>query len=150
MCAVLACIATNSFAHFPNREAKRVFPYIDVIPPIGKRLPLDYRRRYNRPKYICGMLAYLTEPTSQEAMAWHKAVHRGSYQTKMRTEMRYFYPKPWEVMQIGPRTSMVEQPASPEPEPAVPEPAVPAIQQRYGEGLPDAVYDVLELSEQAE
>ena len=68
-----------------------------------------------RPKYICGYLAYLTAPSSQEAMAWHNAVHRGSYQKKCRTEMQYFYPKPWEALKVGPRKP--QDPAELEPAP---------------------------------
>ena len=40
---------------------------------------MSYRRRYNRPKYLGGKIAYHIAPSSQEAMAWHEAEHLGAY-----------------------------------------------------------------------
>ncbi len=95
--------ALPAFAHHPNRETQPVLPRIEVIPPLGTHWP-SYRERYNRPTYIGGKIAYWIEPTSQEAMSWHRAVHRGYYANHApRMETFYLYPKPWEVFQTGPR-----------------------------------------------
>lgn len=93
-------------AHHPDRENHPVTPRIDVIGPIGNNLKPGYRRKYNRPRYLGGKIAYHIAPTSQEAMAWHRAVHSGAYQhpkKHLRIEQHYFYPKPYEALVIGPR-----------------------------------------------
>ncbi|EMI22015.1 signal peptide protein [Rhodopirellula maiorica SM1] len=106
----IACFAVSADAHHPDRENQPVHPRIDVIGPLGNRLPESYRRKYNRPTYIGGKIAYCIAPSSREAMAWHKAEHRGSYDKKgCRTVMTYFYPKPWEALKIGPRPSSASQ-----------------------------------------
>ncbi len=141
-CVLLTCAASTSFAHFPDRASKPVYPRIDCIGPIGNRLPMSYRRRYNRPSKIGGWLAYLTAPTSQEAMAWHNAIHRGNYKKKMpRTEMQYFYPKPWEALKIGPRVAKEE----PDAEPMQTE---TTLESKYGDDLPASVIEVLQMNEQ--
>lgn len=92
-------------AHHPNREAQPVRPRVDIIGPLGNNLPPSYRRAYNRPRYLGGKIAYWIAPSSQEAMAWHNAVHRGYYRNhRPRMETHYFYPKPWEALKVGPRT----------------------------------------------
>jgi hypothetical protein len=95
-------------AHHPDRENQRVHPRIDLIGPLGTRLPPSYRRVYNRPTYLGGHIAYLIAPSSQEAMAWHNAANRGYYKNhRPRMEMQYFYPKPWEALKIGARRPTV-------------------------------------------
>jgi hypothetical protein len=95
-------------AHHPDRENQRVHPRIDLIGPLGTRLPPSYRRVYNRPTSIGGKIAYYIAPSSQEAMAWHNATHRGYYRDhRPRIEMHYFYPKPWEALKIGARRPTV-------------------------------------------
>ena len=95
---------TGVEAHFPHRESRTVHTHSDLIPSVGANLP-SYRERYNRPRYIGGKIAYYIEPTSQEAMSWHRSVHRGYYGNHApRMEDRYFYPKPWEALSVGPRT----------------------------------------------
>ncbi|KAA5543613.1 hypothetical protein FYK55_10400 [Roseiconus nitratireducens] len=92
--------------HHPNKECQPVWPRIDCIPPLGNNLPIGYRRKYNRPSYIEGKIAYWIAPSSQEAMAWHRAVHAGAYQKPkkhLRLEQHYFYPKPWQALTVGPR-----------------------------------------------
>lgn len=97
------CPPSAAIAHFPDAAQHSVLPRIDVIPPLGNRLP-SYRERYNRPTYIGGKIAYWIAPSSQEAMSWHRSVHRGYYANHApRMEDRYFYPKPWEVLTVGPR-----------------------------------------------
>lgn len=100
----VALIAVNpALSHFPDREKQTVRPRIDVIPPLGTHLP-SYRERYNRPTYLGGKIAYWLEPTSQEAMNWHRSAQRGYYANHApRMEDRYYYPKPWEVLTVGPR-----------------------------------------------
>ena len=101
-------VTCSAWAHHPERDCQPVRPRIDVIGPIGSNLPLSYRRRFNRPTNLGGWLAYKFVPTSQEAITWHKASHRGNYKNNSpRTEMQYFYPKPWEVLKMGPRPQTV-------------------------------------------
>ena len=93
-------------AHHPNRDDHPVYPYIDVIGPIGNRLPPGYRRKYNRPTYLGGKLMHWIAPSSLEAMSWHRAVHAGAYEKPkkhLRLEQHYFFPKPWQALKIGAR-----------------------------------------------
>ncbi|TWT93696.1 hypothetical protein [Neorhodopirellula pilleata] len=106
-------------------------PRIDPIPPLGTRLPESYRRQYNRPSYIGGKIAAKIAPSSQEAMAFHRAESLGLYDDNgvkgfvngkhcppRRVEQHYFYPKPWEVLAVGPRPDRTENEADtilPEP-----------------------------------
>lgn len=102
-------IPTTAAAHKPDRETQPAHQRIDVIGPLGNRFPPSYRRVYNRPTYLGGKVAYLIAPSSQEAMAWHKAEHIGAYKNHLpRIENAYFYPKPWEAMRIGQRVSVLE------------------------------------------
>ena len=102
---VAGFISTSS-AHHPNRECETVRPRIDVIGPLGNKLRPSYRRELNRPRFLGGKIAYMIAPTSQEAMAWHRAEHRGDYAKNAgRHEPHYMYPKPWEALKIGPRRS---------------------------------------------
>ncbi|QDT03204.1 hypothetical protein K227x_15860 [Rubripirellula lacrimiformis] len=99
---VSACASAD--AHHPDRENQPVHARVDVIGPLGNRLPASYRRRYNRPTNIGGKIAYWIAPTSQEAMAWHKATHQKAYECdRPRLETHYFYPKPYEALKVGPR-----------------------------------------------
>lgn len=91
-------------AHHPDHRARPVAQPIDLIGPLGNRLPMSYRRRYNRPTYAGGKLAYHLAPSSQEAMRWHEAEHRGYYRGDVpRMIDHYFYPRPWEMIPVGPR-----------------------------------------------
>jgi hypothetical protein len=99
--------ASLAGAHHPDREHHRVWPRIDVIPPLGNNLPMEYRRRFNRPTKIGGWIAYHIAPSSQEAMAWHDAAHQNAYSDhRGRLEKHFFYLKPWEGLKIGPRISV--------------------------------------------
>lgn len=94
--------------HHPDRENEPVRPRVDLIGPIGNHLPPGHRRTYNRPTYWGGKIAYHIAPTSQEAMAWHRAEHAGAYESPkkdLRLEQHYFYPKPWQALNVGPRRS---------------------------------------------
>lgn len=104
-CWHLALPTQNASAQFPYWRNVPVRPNFDLIPPLGNRLPLSYRARYNRPSYYAGKIAYWIEPSSQEAMAWEKSYRAGRYEKKHmpRHEDYYVYPKPWEVLGQGPR-----------------------------------------------
>lgn len=102
----LIALATGSvgLAQFPDRRNHPVTPIIDVIGPLGNRLPPSYRRTYNRPSYLGGKIAYWIAPSSQEAMAWQNAYLAGAYRNHApRLERHYFFPKPWEALQTGAR-----------------------------------------------
>ncbi len=110
--ALVACgmfAATPAVAHPPyghEDQHQHVGSYDpDVVGAIQNHLPLSYRERYNRPRFVGGMFAYLVSPTSQEAMSWHEHVHRGTYLDHHAPPVckKYYYPKPWEVLPIGPR-----------------------------------------------
>ena len=97
-------VAGTSHAHHPDRAKKPVRQRIDCIGPLGNNLRPSYRRVYNRPTNLQGKIAYWIAPTSQEAIAWHRAKHVSAYKRGLpRQEPLYFYPKPWESLQIGPR-----------------------------------------------
>ncbi|MEM9826079.1 MAG: hypothetical protein AAF958_05795 [Planctomycetota bacterium] len=94
----------DASAHHPDRECQPVTPRIDCIPPLGNSLPPGYRRRYNRPSYWMGRISYCIAPSSQEAMAWHKAQHRGDYDCNRGYVRPYYrYTKPWEALTVGVR-----------------------------------------------
>lgn len=105
--AFVSVVLSNSGnAHHPDRENQTVHQRVDLIGPVGNRLRPGYRRAYNRPTYWGGKIAYHIAPSSQEAMAWHRAVHTGAYEEPkkhLRLEQHYFYPKPYEVLTVGPR-----------------------------------------------
>ena len=120
-------------AHHPERECQKVTQRVDVIGPIGANLKPSHRRVYNRPTYIAGKMAYFFAPTSQEAMAWHKAEHRGAYKNNCgRIEARYFFPKPWESLRIGPRASLASSKKSSGLQPIDSGAEIPLFKGRYG------------------
>ncbi len=80
-------------------------PRPDILPHPFYHQRTEYRRQYNRPRYVTGWLAYKIEPTSQEAMVWYENYRAGVYDQKHAPARykRYFGPKPWEALQIGAR-----------------------------------------------
>ena len=109
----LAVDTRTATAQFPNWKAVPVRPNIDVIPPLGNRLPRSYAAKYNRPSYLTGRLAYTFAPSSQEAMAWQQAHQRGYYANHApRMETQFYYPKPWEVLREGRRPQTAVAPDS--------------------------------------
>ena len=114
LAAPLVLMATVASAHHPDRKSAPVRPRIDLIGPIGNHLPPEYRRQYNRPTNIGGKIAYCIAPSSQEAMAWHRAQHSRAYECdRPRLVRHYFYPKPWEALKIG--APDAQDPAESEP-----------------------------------
>ncbi|TWU41826.1 hypothetical protein [Novipirellula artificiosorum] len=117
---VASCLTTSALAHHPDRECQPVYPRVDVIGPLGNCLPESYRRKYNRPTYLGGKIAYKIAPTSQEAMAWHRAEHHGAYDNPHgRCVSQYFYPKPWEALRVGARASKNAEQDDESPRPAL-------------------------------
>lgn len=104
-CVIAQAVSANPLsAHHPDRECQPVYPRIDVIGPVGNRLPAGHRRRLNRPSHWEGKLLYKIAPSSREAMAWHAAEHKGYYDCDApRMETQYFYAKPYERLRIGSR-----------------------------------------------
>lgn len=103
-CLLAVSCFSSAQGHHPDRETQPVRRRIDVIGPVGNRLPMEYRRRYNRPTDWGGKIAYHIAPTSQEAMRWHQATHQRQYKCDApRMVAHYFYPKPWEAIRIGAR-----------------------------------------------
>ena len=110
---LIMSVSSSAFAHEPCRECQPVRPRIDVIGPIGTNLPPSYRRTFNRPRFLPGKIAYLIAPSSQEAIAWHKAEHQCAYANNLgRIEPHYFYPKPWEALKVGPRATLASKKSS--------------------------------------
>ncbi len=100
----LLLLTGSSQAHHPDLENQPVHPRFRTPTTILDYVP-GYRARFNRPTYLGGKIAYWISPTSQEAMSWHRSVHRGYYANHApRMEDRYYYPKPWEALQVGSRT----------------------------------------------
>ncbi len=98
-------------AHQPDRENQRIWPRIDLIPPLGVNLAPSYARTHNRPSRRIGWLAYQIAPTSREAIAWHDASHQNAYEMdRGRLEKHFFYSKPWENLKTGPRPQTVVTP----------------------------------------
>jgi hypothetical protein len=65
---------------------------------IWNSLP-EYRKVYNRPRYVAGYLAHKIEPSSQEAMAWQSNYCNGNYANHSGPYVpQYNYPKPWEAL----------------------------------------------------
>lgn len=80
-------------------------PRPDILPHPLQQHHVEYRLAYNRPRYISGWIAYKIARSSQEAMVWQENLQAGNYDQKHMPPMykRYFAPKPWEVLQTGPR-----------------------------------------------
>lgn len=97
------CLSASCHAHHPDYANMPVHQRVEPIPSWLGNFP-SYRERYNRPTYVGGKIAYWIEPSSQEAMSWHRSVHRGYYANHApRMEDRYFYQKPWQALAAGPR-----------------------------------------------
>ena len=117
--ALLIGLSLDLSAHQPDHENRRVWPRIDLIPPLGVRMDPGYARLHNRPARRIGWLSYQLAPTSREAMAWHEASHQQAYKLdRGRLEKHYFYNKPWEGLPMGPRPETVSNANAIEPIPS--------------------------------
>lgn len=106
----LTCGLSTAIAQRPTLQATND-PRADILPhPIWDSIP-EYRRVYNRPRPIGGWLAYKISPTSQEAMVWRENYCAGRYDQKHAPAVyrRFYAPKPWEALQIGPRPDFADE-----------------------------------------
>jgi hypothetical protein len=135
----LLCIQ-NASAQWPNWRAKPVRQNIDLLPPPGDWLPRSYAAKYNRPSYLTGRIAYTIEPTSQEAMAWERAVQKGYYANHApRMETHYMYPRAWEVLGVEPKPIRQASGQRTSPAVIVAEPVIPWLDDSDQEGSGDAL-----------
>lgn len=88
-------------------------PRPDILPRPFYYAHTEYRRAYNRPRYTTGWISDKIAPTSQEALVWQENVQAGRYNGKHCPPVykTYYYPKPWEALQTGPRPDFAK-PAS--------------------------------------
>lgn len=100
-------------------------PRPDILPYHLYYAHTEYRRAYNRPRHLGGWIAYHISPTSQEAMVWSENLQAGNYDEKHMPPMykRYCAPKPWEVLQTGPRPDY-PKPSNPVSRPTAQPPSV--------------------------
>jgi hypothetical protein len=97
-----------------NRDPRDPRP--DILPHPFYYAHTEYRRAYNRPRFIPGWIAAQIEPSSQEAMVWYENLQAGRYDEKHMPPVykTYYYPKPWEVLQTGPRPDFPQSVTSPQ------------------------------------
>ncbi|MCA9157771.1 MAG: hypothetical protein KDA72_05555 [Planctomycetales bacterium] len=108
---LLAALASTSF-HSPNSLATErptfsntADPRPDILPHPFYYAHTEYRRAYNRPRYWSGWIADKIAANSQEAMVWRENLLAGRYDGKNCPPVykTYYYRKPWEALQTGPR-----------------------------------------------
>lgn len=101
--------ATLEAAERPTFNKNTADPRPDILPYWLTDGHHEYRRLYNRPTYHGGWVAHLIEPTSQEAMVWCEAYQSGLYDKPHTGKhcKRYYGPKPWEILQTGPRPDFI-------------------------------------------
>ena len=93
-----------------------------------------YRLRYNRPTYHVGKaMYYVLSPTSQEAMVWKENLDECRYEGHNCPPVykTYYYPKPWEILNTGPRPNFanaIVKPVPVQPAPSAAAEKVPAPQ----------------------
>jgi hypothetical protein len=85
-------------------------PRPDILPRPFYEAYDGYRRRYNRPRNIPGMITRWMSPPSQEGMVWYENKLAGSYDRHHLPPRykRYFVPKPWEALPTGARPDFPE------------------------------------------
>lgn len=108
MLALLVHVA--SAAERPTFNKNTCDPRPDILPYWLHDWYQDYRSLYNRPRYLPGKIAHMIEPSSQEAMVWHESKQMGLYQGKNcpPAYKRYFYARPWQILQTGPRSDFTK------------------------------------------
>lgn len=105
MLAPMLSAKVSVAAERPTFNRDTCDPRPDILPYWLTEWYTEYRRAYNRPRYWSGRVAHAIEPTSQEAMVWCEAVQMGLYDgcRQPPAYKRYFYLKPWEALNTGPR-----------------------------------------------
>ncbi len=80
-------------------------PRPDILPRPFYDNHTEYRAQYNRPRFLTGWLAYEVSRTSQEAMVWKENYCAGNYDQHHMPPVykTYYYPKPWEALDVGAR-----------------------------------------------
>ncbi|OYW11225.1 MAG: hypothetical protein B7Z55_19620 [Planctomycetales bacterium 12-60-4] len=80
-------------------------PRPDILPRPFYDNHTEYRAQYNRPRFFTGWLAYGMSRTSQEAMVWQENYCAGNYDHHHMPPVykTYYYPKPWEALNVGAR-----------------------------------------------
>lgn len=98
-------------------------PRPDILPRPFYYAHTEYRRAYNRPRFTTGWIADKISPTSQEALVWQENVQAGRYSSKHCPPVykTYYYPKPWEALQTGPRPDFVKPASQTRPRNEAPE-----------------------------
>ncbi|QDS86292.1 hypothetical protein EC9_04530 [Rosistilla ulvae] len=110
MLARIACLSLVALSAVPaladHPYGSLDLPRVELFDWVERIEPLSYRARYNRPRYVGGKVAFYIAPSSQGAMSWHENVHNGNYRNHAGpTVKKYYYPKPWEALQVGPRSA---------------------------------------------
>lgn len=131
----VAMLASSVWAAPPERPTfnHNGDPRPNILPNWMFIYPVPYRATHNRPTDFTGRIARVISPTSQEAMTWSENKALGYYDGHHQPPLKkgFFFPKPWEVLNIGPRknTNAPEQPQIMEtrPEDIFPAPAVPTV-----------------------
>ena len=133
-------LASSAWAAPPERPTLNhtADPRPNILPDWIYNHHVPYRLRYNRPTYHGGKIAYHIAPSSQEAMAWEENLERGRYDGHHCPPLykRYFYPKPWEALNTGPRPTFVTREGAFQPMPVRPEAVVPRVEQGAVDGEP--------------
>lgn len=83
-------------------------PRPNILPDSLYNHHVPYRLQYNRPTYHVGKaLYYVVSPTSQEALVWKENLDACRYEGHNCPPMykSFMYPKPWEVLNTGPRSN---------------------------------------------
>ena len=109
MCFMLACCGLAQAAERPTLNHTRD-PRPDILPHPFYNAHTEYRARYNRPRKVPGWIVSWIAPTSQEAMVWEENYMVGNYQRHHMPPLykRFFFPKPWEVLNTGARPDFSE------------------------------------------
>lgn len=89
-------------------------PRPNILPDWIYNHHVPYRLVKNRPRYYSGKLMHYIAPSSLEALAWQENLDRGYYDSHHCPPLvkGYFYPKPWEAMNTGPRATYASVPAN--------------------------------------
>ena len=93
-------------------------PRPNILPNSLYNHHVPYRLQYNRPTYHVGKaLYYVVSPTSQEALVWKENLDECRYEGHNCPPVykSYFYPKPWEILNTGPRPNFASAGAKPAP-----------------------------------